>query len=119
MNIISFSGSETSGSIGVRNNTIHNTSVICGPSSCNQVNFKGKDEGRSSTGMTLVSGLISIALVIGGLGFIHKKNLAGKLKNNNLKNFLNRVTEPCYNICHKIKHSLVSAYKNIKDKFSK
>ncbi len=120
MNPVTFKGSETAGSVGVRsvNNVSRNSLLIQSPES-DAVSFKGRDNDCSSAGSTLFKGAASIALVIGALGLAHKKNVFAKLENANLKKYINNVTEPCYNLCRKTKEWGVSLYNKIKSIFSK
>lgn len=120
MDYVSFRGGETSGSIGKRSvsNVRQNPIQIQSPS-CDTINFKGRDDDRPTFGKTLMKGVASIGITIGVLGFAHKKNLFGKLNNSTLKKYVNRATEPCYNICHKVKNFVIDLFNKIKDKFSK
>lgn len=121
MNKVSFHGSETAGSIGKRSvNNIRKTPIQPQEPACDTVSFRGRDyDDRPSFGSTLFKGAASIAVVIGALGLAHKKNVFGKLKNANLKKYINKATEPCYNICHKTKELVISLLNKIKGKFSK
>ena len=121
---ISFYGGETTGSIGKRNidNTLRKDTFQIQTPQKDSVNFKGRDDEESSFGSTLFKGLVSIAVIVGALGLAHKANLSGKIKNGKLKNIINKankITEPCYNICHKAKELGIKGYDTIKDFFSK
>lgn len=120
MHSVSFSGSETAGSVGVRNiNNIRRNPIQIQTPACDTVSFKGRDDDEPSFASTLVKGAASIAVVIGALGLAHKKNVFGKIKNTNIKKYINKATQPCYNICHKAKDFVISIYNKIKGKFSK
>ena len=123
MDVVSFHGGETTGSVGVKTNNQIRKNPIETPLQTpggDTVNFRGKDyEESSSAGSTLLKGLTSIAVVVGALGIAHKKNVFGKIKNANIRKLIEKVTEPCYKICHKVKELVMSAYNKVKDKFSK
>ncbi len=122
MNYISFNGSETAGGVGFygpKTNIIRNTPVSVQSPAADTINFRGRDDDKSSAGSILLKGAASIALVIGALGLAHKKDIFSKIKNANVKKYLNKVTEPCYKICHKAKDFVISIYNKIKGNFSK
>lgn len=123
MNAISFSGGETAGSIGIKSNNQIRKNPIETPLQTpggDTVNFRGKDyEESSSAGKTLLKGLVSIAVIVGALGLAHKKDVFGKIKNADVKKYIEKATEPCYKICHKAKELATAAYNKVKDKFSK
>lgn len=120
MDYVSFRGGETAGSIGKRsvNNVRQNPIQIQTPA-CDTINFKGREDDHPSFGATLFKGAASIGVAVGLLGLAHKKNVFGKLKNATLKKYINRTTEPCYNVCHKVKNFVIDLFNKIKGKFSK
>ena len=124
MDIVSFHGGETTGSVGVKTNNQIRVNPVEKPlqaSSVDTVNFRGRDyeDSSSSAGSVLLKGIASIAVLVGALGIAHKKNVFGKIKNVNIRKYIQKVTEPCYKICHKAKELVISTYNKIKDKFSK
>ena len=124
MNYVSFNGCETSGSIGKRNlNVVRDgVGIVQTSPKSDTVSFRGRDDNDSSAGSVLFKALASIAVVVGGLGLAHKANLAGKFKNAKIKNIMNkanRITEPCYNICRKVKTLCLEGYGKFKGFFGK
>ncbi len=122
MNYVSFYGSETAGSVGKRNlNTTRKETIQNISPRYDNVSFRGHKEESSFTA-TLLKTITGIAVLIGGIGLAHKANLSGAIKNKKFKNILNKsnkITEPCYNICHKAKELGIQGYNKIKDFFSK
>jgi len=102
INQVSFYGGETAGSVGKRN--LDPQIQITTPAQ-DTVNFQGRDydEGSSATG-TILGFIGAAALIIGGLGYAHKSGLTGKIKNAKIQDFANKISEPCHNLCSKIKH---------------
>lgn len=101
INHVSFYGGETAGSVGKRN--LEPEIQITTPEK-DTVNFKGRnyDEG-SSTGSTILGFIGAAALIVGGLGYAHKTGLTGKIKNVKIQEYAEKIAEPCYNLCSKIK----------------
>lgn len=124
MYAVSFSGGETTGSVGVRSNKQilkDPLEILPQTPGGDAINFRGQDyeEYSPSAGATLLKGLASTVLAVGALGLIHKHNVLDKIKNDKVKNYIEKVTEPCYKICHKAKELVTSAYDKVNDKFSK
>lgn len=112
-------GGETTGSVGKRQ-AITNNKELTKPASFDAdeigdtVNFRGRgdDEKSSIGGKILKTGMLA-ALVVGGLGYAHKTNLVGKLKNGKIKDILKKtdvITKPCYEACHTIKKYWVELF---------
>lgn len=117
-------GGETTGSVGKRTAATDNKELVK-PTSFDTVefgdtvNFRGRgDEEKSSiVGKIFKTGMLA-ALVVGGLGYAHKANLVGKLKNGKIKDILKKsdvITKPCYEACHYIKTNV----KNLAGKYFK
>lgn len=145
MNSINFRGGESAGSIAKINNKpdsqiINTKSFVnfhgkgaesCGsiakqtePINNDTVSFKGydKDEKRSSFLGKLFGLAIITATAIAGLGYAHKTNIIGKIKNQKLQDLLknsNKITEPCYDLCIKAKNICTEYYQKAKNYFSK
>ena len=124
MNNVSFYGSETSGSVAKRNLAPQKRETISGQTCGDTVCFRGKDKSESaeSIGKTIAGLALIACAIIGGLGYAHKTNAIGKLKDGKIKNFLeksNKITEPCYNLCSKTKDFAVKYYNKVKDYFTK
>ncbi len=86
------------------------------------VSFRGnkdKNDSAESVGKALAGILALTALIIGGLGYAHKENWAGKLKNEKVKNTITKIAEPCYKLCHKTKEFAVKYYNKAKEFFTK
>ena len=83
------------------------------------VSFRGKDDTSESIGKTAVGILAAAALIVGGLGYAKKADWVGKIKNAKVKDFADKITEPCYNLCHKTKEFALKYYNKAKDFFSK
>lgn len=115
MNAISFSGSESTGSIGKRigNNTATQEPRLNNEPIKDTVSFRGSDyeEKKSTSLITKIGVALGItALAIGGLGYAHKADLVGKLKDGKVKDFLRKsdcVTEKCHEWCSKVKKFFV------------
>lgn len=102
INHVSFYGGETAGSVGKRN--LEPQVQITTPGK-DTVNFRGRDYDEESSTMGTFLGFIgAAALIIGGLGYAHKSGVIGKIKNAKIQNFANKISEPCHNLCSKIKH---------------
>ena len=85
------------------------------------VNFRGHagDSAAESAGKTIAGLAILAAAIVGGFGYAHKAGWIGKLKNENVKNFLTKMSEPCYNACHKTKEFAMKYYDKVKNFFTK
>lgn len=143
MNSISFCGGETAGSVAKLNND-SNTTIIepkisfraqgaetAGSISKQNIDttpakdslaFKGRDEKKSSVTGTLFGLVLLAAATVLGLGYAHKTNAVSKIKNEKIKDFLknsNKITEPCYNACCKIKDFFTKYYDKAKAHFNK
>ena len=73
-----------------------------------------EDIGKAFAGIAILA-----AVITGGLGYAHKAKWADKLKDGKMKTYINKVTEPCYNLCRKTKEFTIKYYNKIKDYFSK
>ena len=90
-----------------------------------EVCFKGKgdkkDKSISLFGTLLTVGALT-AIVVGGLGYAHKKGLVNKISNERIKGWLknsNKITEPCYKACKSVKNFCVENYDKIIKKIKK
>lgn len=120
MNFVSFQGGETTGSIGAKTlNPVRKVPKKIQTPAADTVNFRGSDYDDSSAGSVLFKGTVSILAAVGLLGLAHKKNIFAKIKNANVKKYINNATQPCYNFCHKTKEIAISIYKKIKSVFLK
>ena len=66
--------------------------------------------------------LAAAALIVGGLGYAHKADVVGKLKDGKVKDFLkkaDKITEPCHKFCSKVKEFCQKYYEKIKEFFNK
>lgn len=129
MNGISFygRGGETSGSIGkfpvMRNNTTRNTDN----STENAINFRGRsgdyyEKSSPSAGSIVLGSLLTAGILIGGLGYAHKTDIVSKIKNDKVRNFLQKadvITKPCHDICSKVKNFGMETFEKIKNFFGK
>lgn len=104
-------GGETTGSVGKRPAVDDNKQLVK-PASFDTVeigdtvNFRGRGDEKSSIGGKILKTGMLAALVVGGLGYAHKADLVGKLKNGKIKDILKKsdvITKPCYEACHYIK----------------
>ena len=124
MNVVSFRGGETSGSVAKRNLNNTNPKENIPEQTSDKLSFKGKDnDDGTSIGKGLLLTLAAAALIIGGLGYAHKTDVVGKIKDGNkLKNILrktDKITEPCHKLCSKIKELCSKYYNKIKGFFGK
>ena len=127
MNNVSFYGGETAGSIGKRNLNPQKYNASPEQTPINDcpdiVCFKGKEKNNGSSVLGGLAAVIVLAgLAVGGLGYAHKADLVGKLKDGKFKDFLrksDKITEPCHNLCRKVKEFCLKYYNKIKDFFSK
>lgn len=109
---ISFSGSESTGSIGKRANasnvryeSIPNDQLEQDTVSFRGANYEGEEK-KSSLLTKIFGAAVFSALAIGGLGYAHKADLVGKLKDGKFKDFMRKsdcVTEKCHEWCSKVK----------------
>lgn len=90
-----------------------------------EICFRGrenkKDKSSSLFGTLLTFGALT-AIVVGGLGYAHKKGLVNKISNERIKGWLknsNKITEPCYNACKTVKNFCTENYDKIIKKFKK
>lgn len=114
---------EVSGSIAYR---AKNTDCPPEKPNCYNLNFKGRDdryEEKGEKAVKVIAGLVgAAALVIGGLGIAHKKNVLSKVSNEKVKNVLSKAepaAEKCYEWCHKIKDTGLKGWDKIKNIFKK
>ncbi len=76
------------------------------------------DEGTSTAAVTF--GVASAAaLAIIGLGYVHKTGAISKISHEGTKNFLNKIAEPCHNICSKTLNFAKESIDKVKQFFSK
>ena len=121
--VVSFHGGETSGSVAKRNlnSTFRRQNII--EQAPDKLSFKGKSEDNASSfGKGLIMTLAAAALIVGGLGYAHKADVVGKLKDGKVKDFLkkaDKITEPCYKFCSKVKEFCQKYYEKIKEFFNK
>lgn len=127
MNHVSFYGGESCGSVAARRNvdTPRPETPIVQTPDRDTVNFRGRDyeEEKSSSFVSKgLKGAAFIALVIGGLGCLHKYDVVGKLKDGKVKDFFkkyDKITEPCHKWCSQAKEYAVKGYEKIKGWFKK
>lgn len=121
--VVSFHGGETSGSVAKRNlnSTFRRQNII--EQAPDKLSFKGKSEDNASSfGKGLIMTLAAAALIVGGLGYAHKADVVGKLKDGKVKDFLkkaDKITEPCHKFCSKVKEFCQKYYEKIKEFFNK
>lgn len=121
--VVSFQGGETSGSVAKRNlnSTFRRQNII--EQAPDKLSFKGKSEDNASSfGKGLIMTLAAAALIVGGLGYAHKADVVGKLKDGKVKDFLkkaDKITEPCHKFCSKVKEFCQKYYEKIKEFFNK
>ena len=126
MNNVSFMGGEAAGSIAKTGKTElspqprYNAVPEQAP---DKVCFKGRDH---DDGIPFLGSLAKLAaaavVIIGALGYAHKANVVGKLKDGKLKDFLrksDKITEPCHKWCSKTKEFGTKYYNKVKEFFSK
>lgn len=123
MNNISFHGSETAGSVAKRDLAPERTPRTQTPIPADTINFRGRDyDNDSSFGSGILKGLVLAGVIIGGLGYAHKTNVIGKLKDGKVKDILQKtakVTETCYKWCHEAKEFTLKYYNKVKEFFEK
>lgn len=120
MNSVSFSGGETAGSIAVCNiNPVMGDRLRIQTPQTDTVNFRGRSDDDPSAGSVLASIAILGALIAGGLGYAHKSGVISKIKNPNVKKYVEKVTEPCYKACAAVKNFGIDCYNKIKGFFKK
>ena len=98
-------GGETAGSVSKRNVLYETTGSvgICPTSTDNKdtVNFKAKN--NNSEGSSFMTKVLffagATALIIGGLGYAHKSGWINKLGDGKIKNWSNKIAEPCHKWC--------------------
>lgn len=121
--VVSFQGGETSGSVAKRNlnSTFRRQNIV--EQAPDKLSFKGKSEDNASSfGKGFIMTLATAALIVGGLGYAHKADVVGKLKDGKVKDFLkkaDKITEPCYKFCSKVKEFCQKYYEKIKEFFNK
>ena len=98
MNNVSFCGGETAGSIGKRN-----------------INPVRQDSVKIQT-PTLA---VFAALIAGGLGYAHKSGAISKIKNQNIRKYIEKAAEPCYKACAAVKDFGIKCYDKVKGFFKK
>lgn len=125
MNIVSFSGGETAGSLANRKaNYLREQIPAPQAPQKDTVNFRGREyEDKSQSIGSVIFGIAAAAaLIVGGLGAAHKYDVVGKLKDGKVKDFLRKsdvITEPCYKLCSKVKACAVEYFDKIKNWFNK
>ena len=123
MNNIYFKGSETSGSVAKVN--LAQTRKCAVPEKTppkDTVSFRGnmdKSDSAESIGKVAAGLVAAAALIVGGLGYAKKADWVSKIKNEKVKDFANKMTEPCYNVCKKTKDFVIKYYEKVKNYFSK
>lgn len=124
MNNIYFQGSETAGSVAkiMQPQAKRYEKPVDQTLQSDTVSFRGnmdKSDSAESIGKTIAGIVILASLITGGLGYAHKANWAEKLKSEKFKKFITKITEPCYNLCHKTKEATVKYYNKVKNLFNK
>ena len=112
---------ETTGSVGARKNQ---ASIFNVDNDLKQdtVCFRGAEQKNSkkpSTFSVILGSTIGLAALVVGLGYAHKYDVVGKIKNEKVKDFLKHtdvVTKPCHDACTWVKKN---CYTRIKDYFNK
>ena len=116
------SKAETTGSIGYRAFGKDPIPNIDRTIERDTLNFRGYDsygnyeKDGSSTTVKVFGTAATAALAIMALGYAHKTNAVGKLQDGKLKNWLkhsDKITEPCYKLCAKIKTISTDCYHKI------
>lgn len=113
---VCFHGGETAGSVAKRNmNSNFSRREIPeqmqtpeGDKICFKGGYYGEEEKKgASLGSILFGTAATAALIIGGLGYVHKADLIGKMKDGKVKDalkHLDKVTETCHKWCSKVKN---------------
>ena len=92
--VVSFQGGETSGSVAKRNlnSTFRRQNIV--EQAPDKLSFKGKSEDNASSfGKGFIMTLATAALIVGGLGYAHKADVVGKLKDGKVKDFTKQEIE--------------------------
>lgn len=120
MNNVSFCGGETAGSIGKRNlNPAAADTIKIETPQADTVNFRGRDDKESSAGSFFAKLVVFAALIAGGLGYAHKSGIIDRIKNQNIRKYVEKVTEPCYKACASVKDFGIKCYDKVKGFFKK
>ena len=120
MNNVSFCGVETAGSIGKRNiNPSRMDRIKIQTPQTDTVNFRGRDNDESSAGSSLATLAVFAALIAGGLGYAHKSGAISKIKNQNIRKYIEKAAEPCYKACAAVKDFGIKCYDKVKGFFKK
>jgi len=113
--------SETTGSVGYMRLCDSPAPDITRTLSRDTVSFKGYDyeEGGISTGTKIfgVAGAAALAMI--GLGYAQKSGSISKIPNENVRNVLNKIAEPCHKVCSKILNFSREYFDKIKGFFNK
>ena len=120
-------GGETAGSVSKRNilyETTGSVGVYSKPESEElekyKVYFKGHDDSKNTSFVTkalIFAG--ATALIIGGLGYAHKSGWINKLGDGKIKDWSNKIAEPCHKWCGSVKKFCVDNWNKVADKFRK
>ena len=119
-----FKGSETAGSIAKTNLAQTRRCAVTDTSTPDKdaVCFRGnmdKSDSAESVGKVFAGIAAAAVLIAGGLGYAHKAGWVNKIKSEKVKEFVSKMSEPCYNTCHKTKEYAVKYYDKIKNFFNK
>jgi len=90
------------------------------------VNFRGYDEygeKKKSKALPIILGSVAaIGAAIVGMGYAHKYDIIGKMKDGKFKNFLSKANpalEKCHDWCSAVKKFGVNSWEKVKGLFSK
>ena len=117
--------SETTGSVGYRSFGYDSVPKIDRTLARDTVSFHGNSDYKEqdSSPVTTVLGVAGMAaLAVAGLGYAHKTNAVSKISNEKIRNFLknsDKITEPCYKLCCKVKSLSKNCYDKIVNLISK
>ena len=117
------SKAETTGSIGYRAFGKDSVPNIDRAIERDTINFRGYDDygnyekNGSSTTIKVFGAAATAALAIMALGYAQKTNAVSKMPEGKIKNWLmkyaNKITEPCYKLCTKVKTVSTDCYNKI------
>lgn len=119
LNKLSSHDGESAGSVGKVANTQGGATLVQAPE-CDTVNFRGREEKKQSSVLgKIISLAATVGVAIGGLAYAHKSGAIAKLKDGNIKKYLAKAGETCYDWCNNTKDYAEKYYNKIKDYISK
>ena len=120
------SGGETTGSPAYTSSTKLRNSENPTPQIPNDsVNFRGYDEygnKKKTKAPVILGSIVAIGAAIAGMGYAHKTNVIGKMKDGKFKDILSKVDpilEKCHKWCSAVKKFGVNSWEKIKNLFSR